>query len=315
MAKIFYRRKALLAKVETTYGTDATPTASTDSVLTSNFELTPWEGQRLERNLDKGTFGSDLSTQLAKHGILRFRVEAAGSGAATQAPAYGGIMRAAGHSETIETVAGSDPEDRVIYAPIDTGVPSLTCYFHHDTKLHKFLGTRGSVTFSDAKRAYPYLQFEFRGLYVPVADGVMPTPDNSGYQKPVPFRASEVITTLFAQTVGMHSFTLTGGQSVDFYEHSEEESIQQMDRNATYQMSFEEPNATTHDFWADADGETTGAINILHGTTAGNIVEIEVDNAQLFINGIADENGVRALNVSGPCVPVAGAPDYRYITK
>lgn len=315
MAKIKYRRKVILAKAEATYGQDATPAAGTNAIQTGNFELDPWEGESVKRELDKATFGDDYPTRLAKHVRARFRVELAGSGTATTAPAWAPVILAAGHEEIAETVAGGDAADQMVYQPIDVNVPSLSFYFYHDTKLHKFLGARGSVVVNNAKRSYPYLQFEFMGLYVPVVDGVLPAPDVSAFVKPVPFRASNVDASLFGQTIGLHSFELTGGQQTGFYETSAEESIELQDRKSNFNILFEEPPAATYDFWADADAETAGILSMVHGTTAGNIVEVRTDHAQIESLALDDQDGIRALRAQGPCVPDAGDPDYQIITR
>lgn len=49
---IRWAEKLLLAKIEGTYGTDSSPGAG-DAVLATAVELSPMEGQDIERNLDK----------------------------------------------------------------------------------------------------------------------------------------------------------------------------------------------------------------------------------------------------------------------
>ena len=44
----FWRRQTILAKIETTYGTDASPVAA-NAILASNVSFNPMEGQDVDR--------------------------------------------------------------------------------------------------------------------------------------------------------------------------------------------------------------------------------------------------------------------------
>ena len=52
MAKLLFRKKALLAKVETTYGTDAAPTGALNAIQTRNLQIEPLNGDPLEFDVD-----------------------------------------------------------------------------------------------------------------------------------------------------------------------------------------------------------------------------------------------------------------------
>lgn len=309
MAKNYFRKKTLLAKIESIEGTDPTPTGAANAIQTKDLEIDPIEGEALSRNLDRDSFGSDLSTLVGKHVRLRFKVEAAGSGAAGTAPAYGVLLRACGHSETVNAAVD------VRYKPIDTGVPSVHFYFKRGLVLHKCAGSRGMVKFTASKRNYGYFEFEFTALYVgPVASSAI-TAVLTAFQTPVPFRAASVDCDIAGTTVGLHEISIDGGQKVEFYEHSEEESIQITDRESKFSAKFEEPEIGTHDFFADVSAGTTGAFDFTLGTVAGNIVQIVAATSQIGTLKVADVQGVSTFDVTGTLVPDSTNPDYEFVFK
>lgn len=305
MAKLIFRKKLLLAKTEVTYGTDPTPTAAANAMLIKDVALEPVVGEGLSRDLDKATFGADLEDMVGLHVKITFKVEAAGSGAAGTAPAYGVLLKACGYDEAV--VASTS----VTYAPIEEDPDSVTLYFYHDKKLHKITGARGSLKFMAKKRQYPYFEFTFMGLYNAVTATTMPTPTLTAFQKPVPFRAATVSCSLIGQTVGLHEIDVDFGQQVQFYEHSEEESIVIEDREGRATAAFELPEIGTYDFYGAAAAATTGALSYVHGTVAGNIVTIEAPSIQLKDPKDEDVQGITGLRVNIPLATDGSTYDAR----
>jgi len=301
MAKKRFNRRVLLAAIETTYGTDATPTGTVNAVVSRNLEIDPLEGEELQRELDKGTFGADPGTLVGQHARIRLQVEVAGAGAAGDVPAWDALMRAAGHVQDSDDPGGSPTE--IYYDPIDTGVDSCTFYFHGDDQRHRVVGARGSVTMEFGKRQYGYFQFEFLGLILDVTDTATPAIDQSAFVKPVPFRAANVDFSLFGATRALHSLTITGGQQVDFYETSVEESLEQQDRNSSWQASIEQPSISDWDWFSAIQNDTIGALEYIHGTTAGNIVQIDAGEVQaLSPPRRQNEGGIVALQLGGSII-------------
>ncbi len=307
MAKQYFRKKAIYAKKELNYGVDPVPTGAS-AIQTRDLTITPLAGEALTMQLDKPTLGSDLGTMVGKHVSVTFRVPLAGSGTAGDAPAWGILMQGCGMTETLVAVTSAT------YAPDDAEGASLTFYMEHDKCLHKFTGSRGSVKMIIDKRNYPWWEFTYMGLYEPVVANAAPfTPVYTAWIKPVVFRASTVNCSLIGQVVGLHNITLDFGQQVEFYEHSESESIQIVDRKPTFQASFEEPEIGTHNFYADANADTTGALSYGHGITAGNIVTVTSPLSQITSITTQDVQGVKALQVSGPMVRSGVTPDFSIV--
>lgn len=94
---------SLLAKIETTSGTDSNPTGAANAILLrGNPTLTPMEMPEDKRNLLVPYFGNQgVMLSSAAFGQLDYEFELAGSGTAATPPAYGPILRACGLSENI----------------------------------------------------------------------------------------------------------------------------------------------------------------------------------------------------------------------
>lgn len=140
----------LLAKVETTAGTDATPVATTDAILIRGLTPRPIESGFVERNLIRGSKGNFGQLSVGVHRMFEFEIEVAGSGTAGTAPKWGPLLKACGFGETI--TAGTE----VVYAPVSGGEPTLTMYAFVDGTQFRMTEAKGTVS------------FEFNAMQIPV---------------------------------------------------------------------------------------------------------------------------------------------------
>ncbi|MET3132861.1 hypothetical protein AAKU55_003142 [Oxalobacteraceae bacterium GrIS 1.11] len=95
------RKRAILSKIETTYGVDSVPTGGADAILMSNLTVSPMETTLVQRQNIKSYMGNNPSVLAAIYAKVSFEVELAGSGAAGTPPPYNDLLRACGLSETI----------------------------------------------------------------------------------------------------------------------------------------------------------------------------------------------------------------------
>lgn len=310
MAKLLARQKALLAKVESTYGTDATPTGALNAIQTRNLEIEPLNGDPLEFDVDTEWLGAKAMSLVGRHVKINFEVAAAGSGAAGTAPAWGVLMLGAGHTETLTASTKAE------YAPKDTDTNSLTIWVKVGRTLHKVTGCRGSVKFGAKNREYPWLQFEFIGLFNAPIDQSTPLGTVlSAFLQPQPFRASSVSFTLGATLAGLHEVSVDFGQKVEFYEHSEEEQIMQVDRKSTWQGTIEEPDVVTHNYFTDVNSDTIMTFAYVHGTVAGNIFEIQAAKTQIMQPRRQAVKDIVALQVSGNFIQDGSGAEYKVIVR
>lgn len=95
------RKRAILAKIETTYGTDSVPTGSADAVLVKNMSITPLSSTVVGRDLIRPFMGEFDQLTANAHVQIQFEVELAGAGTAGAAAPYGALLRACGLSQTL----------------------------------------------------------------------------------------------------------------------------------------------------------------------------------------------------------------------
>jgi hypothetical protein len=85
-----------------------------------------------------------------------------------------------------------------------------------------------------------------------------------------------------------------------------EESVHIVDRAPKGDVSIEETALATKNFHAICAAHTTGALQMIHGTSAGNIVQIDAPVVQLLSPSYADSNGILMLNMQLALIPDAG---------
>ena len=102
---LLFRKKILLAKVETTYGVDPTPTGAANAISAKNINITPIDSDKAKRDLFTGWLGNTQELQGGFRVAIDFEVEMAGSGTVGTAPGWGPLMRACGHAETLVAAA------------------------------------------------------------------------------------------------------------------------------------------------------------------------------------------------------------------
>ncbi|MBI1246161.1 MAG: hypothetical protein GC202_14260 [Alphaproteobacteria bacterium] len=276
MTKRYHRKLAVLAKIETTYGTDATPTGAANAMQMSNVSIEPFAGDEVSRDLMRTFLGHQGVILVGSYVKIEGEVELAGSGAAGTAPAWGPLMRMSGMSETIS--AGVS----VAYAPVSAGYESGSVYFNQDGVNHIALGTRSNVTLSLVPKQIPRLKFSMMGLLGTIADTALPSADLSAFTLPVP--VSEAMTTLALHgksNLISESISLDLGQKVEPRFLIGSEGMEITDRQATGQVVLEADTLANADWFSIAAAETRAAMEIVHGTTAGNIVTIGAPKVQI----------------------------------
>ena len=156
MAQRYIANTAILFKLEDVIGTDAAPAGATDAVLVTDFTVTPFAAQNVERKFIRpyfGGYGQMVNTASVK---ISFGVELGGSGTAGTAPQWGDMLIACGHSEAIKATP-----DSVEYTPISTDIKTATIYYYDDGVLHKVLAAVGNVKLSAPVGDRGKLSFEF----------------------------------------------------------------------------------------------------------------------------------------------------------
>jgi hypothetical protein len=305
------RKKVLLAKIETTYGTDPTPTGAANAILVKNLNMTPQEADLVDRDLVRPYLGRSEQLPAGIRAMVEFEVELAASGTAGTAPGWGLLMRACGHSETV--AAGVS----VTYAPISAAFESATFYFNQDGVLHKLTGARGTWSLSLKVKEVPTLKFTFTGIYNTVTDTAAPAPTYTAFKTPLtvnntnttPFQLhsySGVMSELSIDMSGAIAHrTLVGGA----------EAVLITDREPQGSITIEATTIAQKDWFTIAKNATLGNLAVTHGITAGNKVQFTTGNTvQLTKPTYGELDGVSMLTMGLNLVPTtAGNDEYSFV--
>ena len=305
------KKKTIALKIEPIYGTDSGPTGA-EAVLTSGLTVTPYEGARVSRDVDRPQLGNSEEINTGPYVTVTFDVELAGAGTAGNVPAWGSLLRACAFSETID--AGVD----VRYLPVSDGFESATIYYLLDGELQKIPGCRGTVAFKLEKGALPKMSFTFTGLYQRPAVGTF-TPDWTGYQPPLPVNEQNTNTfTVFGYDAVASTFEIDMSNEVTYRNLISYEGVILSDRKPKGKVVIDAPRLGDKDFFADVEshnGLTTGAIEIEHGTVPGQIINISAPKCQLSGLTHSDSDGFAAYDLSAIYLPVAGDDEVMIIVK
>jgi hypothetical protein len=305
----FVRKLAVLAKIETVYGTDAAPTGSANAILMTEVALTPMAGSEESRDLLLPYMGHQGVVLTGEHVILEGSVEIAGSGTAGDAPAYGPLLRACGLSEVID--AGVS----VTYAPVSAGFEALSIYYNLDGVKHVLLGARGSITFEMTPQRIPRYRFRFLGLSGTITDQALPTVDHSAFQTPVVVNKANTTVLLHGSAAPIERLSFDLGNQVEPRLLIGYEGIEITDRRAAGSVTVQAGTLAEKDWFAIAKARTRGIIAVAHGITAGNIVETNGPTVEVGRPTQGASQGIANYTLGLMLVPGAGNDELSIVVK
>lgn len=288
------RKRMVLVKRETTYGTDAVPVVGTDALLCGEIDISPLNGEYKERNIITPYLGSKAKALLGKHVTISFATELAGMKAlGVVVPALSALHRACGMAETIAAAT------KVDYTLIETGYESSTIYFNMDGVLHKITGARGNATFSWKANDYPSVKWEMTGLFNAVADAVQGSAVYTDFKEPVEVNSTN--TTPFSlhgySAAVLASLEINLGYQVKFRDFpGGGKKVLVTDRQSSGSISIEAETVAVKNWWSICDAVTQGALSLTHGA-AGNQVVMALDATQLTEPKYGDSDGIATLDM------------------
>lgn len=299
------RKRLILAKTETTYGTDPTPTGAANAILVRSLEITPLQADAVSRDLIRPYLGNSPQLLAQTRVEVTFEVELAGSGAAGTAPAYGPVLKACGLSETV--VASTS----VTYAPVSSSFSSVTLYFHNDGIRHKVTGARGTFTLNAEVGQIPTISFTLTGIYNAPTDTATPTPTYANQADPLIFKNGNTSNfSIFSYSGCLQSLSFDVANEIVYRELvgcTKETLI--TNRAPSGDVVIEAPTIAAKDFFAIANGSATGSISFQHGATAGNIVTFTAAQADVNNPTYSDQDGIQMLNLPYLATPSSAGND------
>lgn len=314
------RNTAILAKVEATYGTDATPTGTDNACLIRNVNINPLVAQNIDRALIRPYFGGSEQLVGTSYVELSFEVELAGAGAAGTAPAWGPLLRACGFAETVTAAS------RVEYTPVSTAIESATIHYFDDGLKHIMLGARGTVVLDMTLGQIPVLRYTMRGLVGSVAAASNPSVTLSAWTRPLPVTNPNTGDIKLGATYSSGSLasgttypsrglTIDTGIDVTHIPLLGDESVDIIDRSMSGSTQLYLTASQEATLFASVLTNETTSLGFEHGTTAGNIVIVHAPKVQLINPSKQDLNGRRMIGYDMRFVPNAGNDELRIVVK
>jgi hypothetical protein len=298
------RKRLLLAKTETTYGTSAAPSGS-DAVLVRNLEITPLEADVVSRDLIRpylGNYEALLGNPRVK---VTCEVELAGSGTAGTAPRYNPLLLACGLASTVVATTS------VTYAPVSSSFSSCTIAYNIDGVQHLVTGCRGTFTLNCQLGQIPTLQFEMTGIFNTPTDIALPAATYASQASPLIFRADNSSAFSFMGYSGCLMSVQFNLAADTVYRELVGCTKQVLitDRKPAGTVVIEAPTMALKNYFTDALGTSTGSLTFLHGTTAGNKVTFTASQADVTQPTYSDSDGVHMLNIPYIATPTTAGND------
>lgn len=309
-------KELVFGKIEVTYNTDPVPTVA-NAILVSNVSHGPLVGDAKPRQRAHPNFGADAQVLAQQHRTLSFDFEMAGSGAAGTAPLWGVVMRACSHTETITA------STKVEYAPVtpdDTHGESGTFYYFLDGLRHKLTGAKGTITANIQGGDLPTFHAELTGFYSPVTDTPFPTGWASVLSSFVPnIEVNDTNTqfTLFGFATVLEQLQFTQGNTVAFARRANRGGTDITNRASTGSVSVETPKISDIDYVGIASTmpPQLGALQLVLGTVAGNIVQLDAAQTQLMVPTYGKRGDVSLLQIPLGFTRNAGDDEYKWTVK
>jgi len=291
----------LLAKEETSYGTDAVPTPSTDAVRLSERiwpKMTPQWAFPNERD-DVATGGiipAEPHNPKGRIIELDFEVELKGSGAAYSSsvlPETDPLLIGIGTARTIDTTPGSET---VTYAHADTGHGSCTIYAYGGGMLFKIVGCRGSLSWPINAGQLGRVRLRMQGIVSSVTDATLPSMTYSSVKSPA---AVAMALTLNPGSSWSPDFASAEfDQGVDVVRLDDGNAADAIDQFAIpkadprFKLTARKAALATYDPYSLNASKTSHTIDYTLGAVQYNKIALDVNEAYLDAdpNAVADDD-------------------------
>lgn len=290
--------KVLWAKKEATYGTDATPTAAANAVITRNFQTKPIVTDRIARNIDTGVRGRTKDGSSNARQTFSYELEAAGSGTADVAPAWMEHLEACGMAVPTITAA-TKVEQR--FSSISTALSSLTAYHWHGNQRRTGLGARGTFGWDFTAGAYGFWKLDMTALLpaaTPLSDAAPGAPTLARWKDPVEVNTANTDFLLDGFALNLKSFTGDVNADVKARNLVGANYIQRGNHGITGKIVGEAPLIASKNYFQTLLVGSEVAVQLIHGITAGNIVQLDSARLQITDIDLSEEDNVLMVSIS-----------------
>jgi hypothetical protein len=310
------RNTIILAKLETTSGTDAAPSNTVNALLLHAAGLDcKISLQTVDRDVLRGGFGAPDKLVYGRRGQISFSIDIAGSGTAGVTPPWEPLLQACAFAAGAVTT-----DERVDFLPISTGIKTLTIWAYWDGAVRKFNYCAGTVKLGFRSGGVPTFDFVFTGLVTDHDVATNPVPTLTAWQRPQAVGPLATTTLLLGCTYAAGAlsggtayhwseFNVDTGNSIEDVPLVTQEQIDVDDRSVSSDFTLQLTAAQEVALSDMSAAGTPLSVGMVHGTTAGNKVLVFLTSG--VITDIADApQGKKLLHkVSMSHPPVATSDD------
>ena len=298
------RKRTILLKTESSYGSDASPTGSANAVLVRDLNIEPIQSDEVERTTIRAYLGN-YDVLLANQRVnVTFDVEMAGSGTAGTEPHYSPALKACGLAVTTVSITSNT------YAPVSSSFSSCTIYVNIDGVNHAITGARGTFSIACNVNEIPVISFNLVGKYNAPADVSLPTCTYQKQADPLIFKNDNVSNfEIFGSSMALQNWNFDMNNETVYRELIGSTATKEVlitDRKPSGTLSIEAPSLSSKNFFTIATGSATGTNKFLHGTTAGNKVEVSCPQTDITTPSYEDSDGVQLLSLPFTAIPSSG---------
>lgn len=296
----------LLAKIESTYKTDPTPSESSEAVVTKGMPSFEIVGDPRAREIPLPHFGKAAPVNFGDGLKISFTTELKGAGTPGDPPRFGPLLRACNMSEALSE--GTD----ATYTPNSSlEGESVTIYFWSNGTRHKLVGCVGTFSISMEAGQIMTIDFEMTGLYSSdhASDITYPSPTYSNVSPIIFTNANFVYNSISSLKISSLSFDISNSVNPRS-DANADTGIQRYyisDREPSGSMDPEKVALSTLNPWTIWDNTTQAEIIAKPDGSAGNIVELTITNATLEVPSYGDRENVKTWELSYKVNPTVSA--------
>jgi hypothetical protein len=304
----------LLEKLETSYATDSTPDA-TNALLGTNVNMVPFAGSTADRKKARALFGNDPLEHVGTYQTLTYDVGLAGAGAAGTAPLYGPSIRTC---DLLETITGGVKVDYTTQNFNPATSKSSTIKFNWGGFQWALLGSRGTLSLVLEANQLPQLRISKTGLFTSAADVALLDVESqiNSFLGELEVNKANTTFTFFGVTPTLQSLQIDLGNVYKFRDRPNAAIVSITDRLPAFSATFELDSVATKDWMGIARAGTLDAMAVVHGATAGNIINFDAAKCQLVQPSVENIDGILHLKTGGKIIRQSGAtPEWRLRAK
>lgn len=273
--------KVLAVKKEVTYGTDAAPTLAANAVVTRNFRASPLITDPLDRNLDRGSYGSTAILATNERQEVSYELEVAGSGDPGVAAPFMEFLEGCGMAAPA-LVADTSATQRMAAA----NVPQSSLTQHHWMGDQKRIGVggRGTFTMDFTAGAYPFIGLNYTLLVPKVDPRSVGAPVGANFDRwlaPVEVNSDNTLLELGGFALIARSFTLNAGVGINLRNLIGSRYVNRGDHGITGRLVVEAPSMAAKDFLASLSNSSIEPLGLTHGVEAGNTIGVSCAQTQI----------------------------------